>query len=73
VIQTGRDPGLADESLAERLVVGQVWGEDLQGHLAPEAEMLGEVDDARAAPADHTLDPMSRELGPDAGIHPSCL
>src|SRR5262245_32550175 len=36
--------------------------EDLQGDLASEPEMLGEVDDAHATSADHAVDPVAGEL-----------
>jgi len=43
-------------------------GEDLEGHLASQAGLLGEVDDAHAATADDTLDAVWPEGGADTGI-----
>ncbi len=68
VLHLGGDPPLLLESLAEARVVGELGGQDLQRHLAPVLELLGEVDDAHPAAADQALDAEARELGPDAVV-----
>jgi hypothetical protein len=44
--------GLAQEAGAEGLVVGEVLAQQLERDVPPEAELLGAVHDAHAAPAD---------------------
>jgi len=62
VIQSGGDAGLPGESGPERLVLGELGTEDLQGHLASQAEVLGQVDHGHATPADHRQDPVAGKL-----------
>ena len=49
------DPRLADESLAEPVVRGELGREHLQRDLRPSRHVLGAVDDAHAAPAEQPL------------------
>ncbi len=44
--------GLVDEALAGLVVVGQLEGQELEGHGAPQLDVVGLVDDAHAAAAD---------------------
>jgi DNA-binding CsgD family transcriptional regulator len=69
MVQRRRDPGLSDEPFAEVLVVGEMGREHLEGDVPPQANVLGEIDDARAPPADDRLDPVARELRPDPWVH----
>ena len=49
VVELGRPLRLADEPLAEAVVVRKRRGEHLEGNLAAEAHVLGEVHDAHPA------------------------
>ena len=68
MLDRGRQPRLAQEALAERHVVGELRGEQLQRDVAVEREVVGAVDDAHAAAADQRLDPIAGELGADARV-----
>jgi hypothetical protein len=50
--------GLVDEPLPGLGVVGQLAGKELEGHGAPELEVVRFVDDAHTAPADLPGDPV---------------
>ena len=41
-------------------------GEHLEGDLAPEADVLGEIDDAHSTAAEQGLDPVAGKYCPDA-------
>ncbi len=49
-------PGFVDEALAGLGVVGELGREELEGHGAPELEVVGLVDDAHGAAADLSED-----------------
>jgi hypothetical protein len=68
MLQTRRGRGLADESVAEPRIVGEVRVEQLQSDLPTQLEVLGEIDDGHPAPTDHPLDPMTGELVPGAEL-----
>jgi hypothetical protein len=61
VLDRGEQPRLPHEPLLERCVVRDVRAQDLERHVASEAEILGTVDDAHAALAEHTEDAVPRE------------
>ena len=52
VVHGGRRPGLPDETPPERVVPGQVLGQDLQRYPAAQPDIAGPVDHGHAAPAD---------------------
>ncbi len=56
--ERGGDARLAQEALAEVRVVGQIGRDDLQRGAAAQGLVLGQVDDAHAAPTDAVLDPV---------------
>ena len=68
VIEACSDPGLPDESLPEGLVLGHLGVEDLQGHLAVQAEVLGQVHHCHSPAADDRKDPVAGQFGSDPGI-----
>ena len=59
----GGQLGLAQEPFPEALVGGQLRGQQLQGHPALQAQLLGEVDDAHAAAAQQRVDAVAGKLG----------
>ena len=71
VVERGREPGLAQEAVAE-VGVAEARREELQRGPAAEAHVLGAVDDACAAAAELLDDPIAAELGADALVefHP---
>ena len=60
VVERGGDPRLAQEALAEALVLGELGRDHLERDLAPETLLLGAVDRAHAAAADERLDVVAR-------------
>ena len=54
--QLGRGAGLAEEALAELGIRAERPGEDLERHLAVEADVAGQVDHAHAAPPELPLE-----------------
>jgi hypothetical protein len=66
VIEGGRDPALVDKARPEGRIAGQLGGEDLQGDLAAQVQVLGHVDDAHPSPAEERLDPIAGERLPEA-------
>ncbi len=56
VVERGGDPRLAQEALAEALVLGELGGDDLERDLAAEALLLGAVDRTHPATADERFD-----------------
>ena len=68
VVDRGREVGLAVEPRAEVGVVGQLVGQQLERHLAPQFALLGEVDDAHAAAAEDPLDAVRPEVGAEARV-----
>ncbi len=63
MIERGREPGLADEPLAEALVLGELRREHLERDLALEPIVLGEVHDAHAAPPQRPFDAVAGDDG----------
>ena len=61
VVEARCELGLAQEALAEPRVVGELGREQLERRPSLQADLLGQVDDAHAAPADQPLDPVARE------------
>jgi hypothetical protein len=61
VLEPRREPRLAQEALAEALVVGQVGGDHLQGHRPFQGELGRPVDDSHPAARDQLLDPIPAE------------
>ena len=69
VAERGRQARLAQEPIAERLVLGHLRDDDLQRDPALERGVLGGVDDAHPATPDQGLDDVSAELIPDGQGH----
>ncbi len=64
VVEGGGDPRLAQEALAEALVLGELGRDHLEGDLAPESRFLGTVDRTHASAADERLDPVAGNRRP---------
>jgi hypothetical protein len=71
VVERGGEPRLADESLPEPLVLGQLRREDLERDLPLEPVVLGEVDDAHPPATEGAHDPVTGDLGARLQIHPA--
>ena len=56
MVEGGGDPRLAQEALAEALVLGELGRDHLERDLAPEAFFLGAVDRTHPPAADERLD-----------------
>ena len=61
-LEARRGPGLALEAVPVLGVAEHLWGQQLQGYLAAERDLLGLVDDAHPAAADLPDDPEVAEL-----------
>ena len=59
---------LAQEAVAERLVLGEAGGQQLERNPPLEPQILGQVDDAHASPAEQRLDPVTGKLGADPRV-----
>ena len=59
---------LAQEAVTERFVLGEAGSEQLERNPPLEPQILGQVDDAHAAPAQKRLDPVAGELGADPRV-----
>ena len=59
MVERGCDPRLAQEALAEALVLGELGRDHLERDLAPEALFAGTVDRAHPPAADERLDPVA--------------
>ena len=70
MVERGRELRLAQEPLAEALVLGEFGREELQGNLPLQAQVLRQVDDAHPAPPEQTLDPVAGKLRADLGVEP---
>jgi hypothetical protein len=68
VVDGGRHLRLAQEPGAGLGIVAELGRDDLERHLAAQAGLLGEVDDAHPATADDGLDPVRSELGAEARV-----
>jgi hypothetical protein len=66
VVDRGGDLGLAPEALAEVGVLGMLGADELEGDRALQRELLGPVDHAHVAEADHVLDAATGEHRPRA-------
>ena len=60
--------GLAQEAVTERFVLGEAGSQQLERNPPLEPQILGQVDDAHAAPAQQRLDPVAGELGADPRV-----
>src|SRR4029453_12190799 len=69
VVQRSREPRLADESLTEPLVIGQLRSQDLQRDLALEPVVLGQVDHAHAAATQGAEDAVAGDLRAGSQVH----
>ena len=67
MVERGGELRLAQEALAE-VRLADPGREQLQRGLPPQPDVLGPVDDARAAAAERLEDPVAAELGPDAPV-----
>ena len=65
MIEAGRQLRLLQKPPAERLILGQRRGQQLQRHPSPQAQILGEVNDAHPTTTEHRLDPIPEELATD--------
>ena len=63
VIERGGELGLGQEPLAEALVLGQGGREQLQGDVALQAQVLGQVDDAHSSAPEDGFDPIVDDQG----------
>jgi hypothetical protein len=68
MVERGGELRLGEEAIAEALVLRELGRDQLERHLAVQSQILGEVDDAHAAPAEEGLDQVAGELGADAWI-----
>ncbi len=68
VVDRGGQPRLAQEPLAEALVLGELGGEDLQRDQPLEREIVGAVDDSHPAAADQRLDSVAGKLAADPPV-----
>ena len=59
---------LAQEAVAERLVLGEAGSEQLERNPPLEPQIFGQVDDAHATPAEQRFDPVAGELGTDPRV-----
>jgi hypothetical protein len=68
VVDRGGQLRLAQEAVTERCILGEAGSQELQRNLPLEPQILGQVDDAHAAPAEQRLDPVAGELGADPRV-----
>ena len=59
---------LPQEALTERLVLGEAGSQQLERNPPFEPQILGQVHDAHASPAEQRVDPVTGELGADPGV-----
>jgi hypothetical protein len=59
---------LLEEAVPERVVLGEARSQQLERNPPLEPQILGQVDDAHAAPAQQRLDPIAGELGADPRV-----
>jgi hypothetical protein len=62
VVERGRQARLAQESLPEARIPGQLGSDQLHRHFALQAQIGGQVDDAHPAPAQHRLQPIPGQI-----------
>jgi hypothetical protein len=63
VLEGHRNLRLARETVPEAIVERQLGRDELQRNGSLQPQVVGSVDDAHPAPADHLLDPIAEELG----------
>ena len=63
MVDRGRQPGLAEEPLAERVVIGELGCDEFQRHRAIERKLGRPVDDTHPTAADDVFDSVAGELG----------
>jgi len=68
MIERGGRPGFAFEALQRLRIFGQFVREELQGNLAPQANVLGPIDDAHAALAHLAQDTIVRNRPANQGL-----
>ncbi len=68
VVDRGREVRLAVEAGPEVGVLRQLVGQQLEGHLAAQLALLGEVDDTHATAAQDPLDAIRPEVGAQARV-----
>ena len=68
VLERGGVLRLAQEALAEGVVLGQLGREQLQRNVPLQARVVRTVDDAHAAAADELLDAKAQELAADPRV-----
>ena len=70
VIERGGDLRLAEEPVAEAIALRELRHEELEGHLAPEASVLGTVDRSHSPSPEQRLQPEAGDLAPGEWIRP---
>ena len=68
MVERGRQLRLAEEALAEVLVLRELRRDQLQGDVALQTQVVGAVDDPHPTAADQRLDSVAEELGTDQRI-----
>jgi hypothetical protein len=68
MLQRRREPRLAQEPVAEVVVLCELRREELQRHHPVEHHLVGQVDDTHPATAQNTLDPVAEQLAARAQI-----
>jgi hypothetical protein len=59
---------LPQEAFTERFVLGEAGSQQLERNFPLEPQVLGQVNDAHATPAQQRLDPVAGELGSDPRV-----
>ena len=67
MLERHRELGLPGEPLAETLVERELGRDELERHCPLEPQVVGAVDDAHPAAADHVLDPVADEVSASPG------
>ena len=68
VVDRGGQLRLAQEAVAERRVLGDPGGEQLQRNAPLQPQILGQVDDPHAADAQQGFDPVAGQFGADPRV-----
>ena len=68
VVDRGGQLRFVQEAITERRVPGKAGLQQLQRDLPLEPQILGQVDDAHASPAQQRLDPIAGEVGADPRV-----
>ena len=72
VVERRREPRLAQETLAEADVAGELGREELERHAAVECEVVRAVYDAHPPAAEQRLDAVAGELASGRELRPRC-